>query len=251
MAQNRGYIHRNQNFQWLYKGATFPLSSQPYVIRVKISLRRHSLILCQHRTCITSTVGQLTWTSTIVTMQIQGLLTFVTVLVTSTFGHPLSEDAPTSSHLEPRGSCINGGTQACVTYFGSKGCQDPLGSYHPTCNGNCFQYDNFMSLEVKGSFLYSTKCTYYADNSCSEVLGDSGDVFGTQCLSASEKARSMKCYYDCWEAPLDGGYSKTKGGLLPKDGLSLNGRWQTACGRDGPNPASLWNILIWGFRCGT
>lgn len=43
---------------------------------------------------------------------------------------------------------ING---ECVQYWSNSDCQGgQIGSYKPTCGGNCFQYDAFYSLQASG-----------------------------------------------------------------------------------------------------
>ena len=137
-------------------------------------------------------------------MLIKPLLAILPLLASFTLAHPLNDDAAPQNttdtvRLEPRGSCVNGngGDGACVIYYGGKDCQEPLGSYHPTCNGNCFQYDNFQSLEISGSILAGTDCEYFSDDECGNSLGKSGNTRLTTCMSSDVKAKSMRCYYNC------------------------------------------------------
>ena len=131
-------------------------------------------------------------------MFLRHLLFLLLSLAPLSFTHPVETDSTlTVPRLERRGSCINGGTRACITYFGAQHCSNPLGSYYPTCNGNCFQYDSYKSLDIKGSLAYSTKCVMYSDIGCTKQIGDSGDVFNDMCLSPGQKAKSMKCYFNC------------------------------------------------------
>ena len=113
--------------------------------------------------------------------------------------HPRGEaDKELSTpRLEPRGFCIESGSRVCITYFGGDNCNDPLDSYSPTCNGNCFQYNLFQSLELKDSIFYSSKCLIYSDVDCNNQIGDSGDAFDTVYMNPRQSARSMKCYFNC------------------------------------------------------
>ena len=90
----------------------------------------------------------------------------------------------------------------CVRYFKGPNCyySKILGNYTPTCEGNCFQYDSFGSVEVTGYYPImggplGTDCIVYADRNCSEKLGDTGNVKDNKCLSAD--GQSMRCFYNC------------------------------------------------------
>lgn len=38
--------------------------------------------------------------------------------------------------------------QECVTYYGGGGCNNPVGSYRPTCEGNCFVAVRFLPPQL-------------------------------------------------------------------------------------------------------
>ena len=99
--------------------------------------------------------------------------------------------------LEARGSCANGGGE-CVTYYSGQNCQNPEGSYIPTCGGNCFQYSSFSSLYTVGrtTTFTGTDCVVYSDSNCQNEIADTGNHVPTECTSFST-ANSMKCYFDC------------------------------------------------------
>lgn len=47
----------------------------------------------------------------------------------------------------------------CVQYWSDSDCQGgqgsgEIGSYKPTCAGNCFQYDSFYSLKASGDSFF-------------------------------------------------------------------------------------------------
>ena len=119
------------------------------------------------------------------------------------FSHPtesLNEEASLLAErgiLQPRRSCDNAAGE-CVTYFADQNNQSPLGSYVPTCEGNCFQYSSFSSICTVGR-AYSftgTDCVIYSDNNCENQIADTGNHIATQCISFSQ-ANSMRCYFNC------------------------------------------------------
>jgi len=86
---------------------------------------------------------------------------------------------------------------ACVRFYGGAGCGGSgIGSYKPTCGGNCFQYDAFYSLRVSGDGTYGTNCEVFSDVNCQNSLGSTGNTRITKCVNYNP-ARSMKCYYRC------------------------------------------------------
>jgi hypothetical protein len=89
----------------------------------------------------------------------------------------------------------------CVTLYNSEDCNGPvIGSYKPTCEGNCFQYDNFGSVSVAGDGTYGTDCHVYSDINCQNQIGDSGNhvIGAAQCLRLGLHAgKSMKCFFRC------------------------------------------------------
>ena len=115
--------------------------------------------------------------------------------------------------------CQNSGGVAngeCVKFYGNSECKgSPIGSYKPTCGGNCFQYNSFGSVFVSGDGTYGTDCVLYADDNCSveqtvslrpgdiSVLTrvayqDTGNVVtGSGKCAAAPNAKSMKCFYRC------------------------------------------------------
>ena len=64
-------------------------------------------------------------------------------------------------------NCQNSGGVAngeCVKFYGNSECKgSPIGSYKPTCGGNCFQYDSFSSVYVSGDGFFGTDCVLYSD----------------------------------------------------------------------------------------
>lgn len=92
------------------------------------------------------------------------------------------------------------GTEECIAFYRGGGCESPglLGSYTPTCGGNCFQYNHFDSLSVKGNVLFGTDCHIYSDINCQNQIADTGnhksDV--AHCIDVPG-AQSMKCYFNC------------------------------------------------------
>ncbi|PTU22035.1 hypothetical protein P175DRAFT_0500890 [Aspergillus ochraceoroseus IBT 24754] len=99
--------------------------------------------------------------------------------------------------LQERGSCA-GGKGECVTYYGGANCDSPLGSFKPTCQGNCFQYSSFSSVRAIGSTIppLGTACTVYSDSNCQNEIADMKNSITSQCASFGQ-AQSMKCYYNC------------------------------------------------------
>lgn len=99
--------------------------------------------------------------------------------------------------LQARRSCDNAAGE-CVTYFSDQNFQSPLGSYVPTCDGNCFQYSSFSSLCTAGrAYTFTgTACSVYSDNNCQNKIADTGNHIATQCSSFSN-GNSMQCYFNC------------------------------------------------------
>ncbi|KAF3937620.1 hypothetical protein ABW19_dt0205679 [Dactylella cylindrospora] len=84
---------------------------------------------------------------------------------------------------------------ACVSFY--TGCGGlKLGSYKPTCEGNCFRYDSFGGIWAAGDGTYGTNCYVYSDVNCQNYVGQTGNqVFRSGCKAIPGK--SMKCYYRC------------------------------------------------------
>ncbi|EJF64338.1 hypothetical protein BD309DRAFT_979930 [Dichomitus squalens] len=99
-------------------------------------------------------------------------------------------------------NCQNSGGVAngeCVKFYSNDQCKgDPIGSFKPTCEGNCFQFDSFSSVFVSGDGTFGTDCTLYSDDNCSVEQTDTGNVVvgGGKC-AAAPNAKSMKCFYRC------------------------------------------------------
>ena len=73
--------------------------------------------------------------------------------------------------------CVTGASPAngeCVGFYLGGSCTGEIGSYKPTCSGNCFQYDSFNSLSVAGDGTYGTDCTAYSDDNCPKLVGKYG-----------------------------------------------------------------------------
>ena len=69
-----------------------------------------------------------------------------------------------AANCENTGGIANG---ECVKYYSNSQCKgDPIGSYKPTCEGNCFQYDSFSSVYVSGDGFFGTDCVLYSDYDC-------------------------------------------------------------------------------------
>jgi hypothetical protein len=87
----------------------------------------------------------------------------------------------------------------CVVYYSDGNCQNELGSYRPTCGGNCFQYQSYSSVNLFTDIGSGNQvdCTLYSDVNCQyELVNDAkSSQFGT-CTTANG-AQSMRCYYDC------------------------------------------------------
>ena len=119
-------------------------------------------------------------------------------------------------------NCQNSGGVAngeCVKYYSNDQCKgDVVGSYKPTCEGNCYQAP-FSSVFVSGDGTFGTDCVLYSDADCSIeqtvspafcrvnhelcVLTriddqDSGNVVvGAGKCASAPNAKSMKCFYRC------------------------------------------------------
>ncbi|KAJ7923636.1 hypothetical protein B0H13DRAFT_1979720 [Mycena leptocephala] len=103
-------------------------------------------------------------------------------------------------HLALSGNCRSGiGEDECVAYYQGNNCNGDveLGSYVPTCEGNCFQYSSFDSLQLSGT-THGVDCEVYSDSNCQNLILDTGNVGGdrSQCFN-TKGAQSMRCYYDC------------------------------------------------------
>jgi hypothetical protein len=83
----------------------------------------------------------------------------------------------------------------CVAYFADRGAEQShlLGSYEPTPNGNCFQYDSFESIEVWGDGILPIRGTVYSDINCSREIGTVGPTTGTAVFNGT--GRSMRFYF--------------------------------------------------------
>ena len=106
-----------------------------------------------------------------------------------------SEADDAASRLQARGSCDNAAGE-CVTYYSDQAHTNPLGSYVPTCKGNCFQYSSFQSLRTEGALAKGTDCAVYSDSNCQNKIADTGNHIAVQYTSFSS-ANSMQCYYNC------------------------------------------------------
>ncbi|KAJ7349752.1 hypothetical protein DFH08DRAFT_696425 [Mycena albidolilacea] len=87
----------------------------------------------------------------------------------------------------------------CVMYNGGSCSQGAkLGSYRPTCTGNCFQYSTFYSITPEGDGTYGTDCVVYSDSNCQHEIADTGNqISGGPCFDIPQGGNSMKCYYRC------------------------------------------------------
>ncbi|KAJ7169298.1 hypothetical protein C8R43DRAFT_876099 [Mycena crocata] len=86
----------------------------------------------------------------------------------------------------------------CVEYFHQADCSlgDRIGQFLPTCEGNCFQFSSFDSVQVSGNIGKGTDCHIYSDTNCQNQIADSGNVVFSSCVNAGG-AQSMKCFFDC------------------------------------------------------
>ncbi|KAJ7467504.1 hypothetical protein FB451DRAFT_1137342 [Mycena latifolia] len=88
----------------------------------------------------------------------------------------------------------------CVSLHRGSGCSGSrisyLADYVPTCQGNCYQYDSFDSVEVSGSWIRGTTCHIYSDRNCQDQITNTGNVFFDKCAN-TPGAKSMKCYFNC------------------------------------------------------
>ncbi|KAF7366192.1 hypothetical protein MVEN_00496300 [Mycena venus] len=113
--------------------------------------------------------------------------TIATTVITLLFSMPLS-------HAK---SCL---TPPCVSLHRGSGCSGSgsafLADYVPTCQGNCYQFDSFDSVEVSGSWIRGTDCHIYSDINCQHEVKNSGNVFFDSCVN-TPGAKSMKCYFNC------------------------------------------------------
>ncbi|KAJ6535421.1 hypothetical protein B0H19DRAFT_963463 [Mycena capillaripes] len=105
------------------------------------------------------------------------------------------------AHLTIAKDCSNSiGQEECVSYFRGSDCQGAaeLGSFTPTCAGNCFQFSSFDSVGVVGNDLFGTDCHIFSDPNCQNQIADSGNHVssGRQCVNA-QGAQSMQCFFNC------------------------------------------------------
>ncbi|KAF2455246.1 hypothetical protein BDY21DRAFT_350258 [Lineolata rhizophorae] len=110
---------------------------------------------------------------------------------------PVAEVDAAAAALEERDSCSNGAGQ-CVTYYSDSDCSTALGSFKPTCEGNCFQFASFSSLGTAGTLLppAGTDCEVFSDDNCQSKIADTGNHIPSECTGFST-ARSMRCFYNC------------------------------------------------------
>jgi hypothetical protein len=103
-------------------------------------------------------------------------------------------------HLVLSGNCRSGiSDDECVAYYGGIDCQgdEEIGSYVPTCEGNCFQYSSFGSLQLSGN-IHGVDCEVYSDSNCQNLILNTGNIGGgiSECFNTNG-AQSMICYYNC------------------------------------------------------
>ncbi|KAJ7226599.1 hypothetical protein C8J57DRAFT_1585400 [Mycena rebaudengoi] len=86
----------------------------------------------------------------------------------------------------------------CVSLHRGDNCQASglLTDFVPTCEGNCFQFDSFDSVLVRGSGFKGTDCHIFSDINCQNEIVDSGNEEREHCESAPG-AQSMRCFFDC------------------------------------------------------
>jgi hypothetical protein len=86
----------------------------------------------------------------------------------------------------------------CVYYYASS-CDDSnaLGSYKPTCEGNCFRYSSFSAIGVSGDKWKGTNCVAFSDDNCQNAIGSTGNELDTSCTDFNKQANSMQCYFGC------------------------------------------------------
>ncbi|KAF3111038.1 hypothetical protein TWF569_007745 [Orbilia oligospora] len=91
-----------------------------------------------------------------------------------------------------------GGANQCVKFWTGSGCSGNAISYKPTCNGNCYQYDNVRSIQVRGNDVQGTNCVLYSDSRCQGYIGETGNKRGDGgCYVPPVPAYSMKCWFGC------------------------------------------------------
>ncbi|KAI9653453.1 MAG: hypothetical protein M1831_006001 [Alyxoria varia] len=147
-----------------------------------------------YNSIIESTNSRASASATQDNMRIQTVLLTAVYFLITTSAHPTEE---TTNLLEKRQSCTSN-LQPCVRYYGGGGCTTEIGNYVPTCAGNCFQYDAFTGLKVKGGGAggKGTDCQVFSDINCQNQLYRTGNqVSQTGCFGGL--AKSMKCYYNC------------------------------------------------------
>jgi hypothetical protein len=91
----------------------------------------------------------------------------------------------------------------CVRTYWKTNYSDEGVEYPPWCNNNCYVYDDFKSVEIKG-ILYgapNTDCIFYYDTGCRNAIpGHTHDEEGIQGARVSfggPTAKAIKCFYDC------------------------------------------------------
>ncbi|KAJ7586186.1 hypothetical protein C8J56DRAFT_788019 [Mycena floridula] len=100
-------------------------------------------------------------------------------------------------HTVLSGDC-SGAEGECVHYYCGADCDAPgeLGSYVPTCEGNCFQFNSFDSLFVRGNGILGTDCVFYSYINCQNEILDTGNEINGKCVN-SPGAQSQRCFYNC------------------------------------------------------
>ncbi|KAJ7756228.1 hypothetical protein B0H16DRAFT_695394 [Mycena metata] len=90
------------------------------------------------------------------------------------------------------------GTDACVELHRGADCSvdETLVSFIPSCGGGCYQYSNFDSVEVGGTFLFGTDCHVYSDFNCQDEILDTGNILTEKCVN-TPGAQSLRCFFAC------------------------------------------------------
>lgn len=110
--------------------------------------------------------------------------------------------------LDKRAACT--GTKGlangqCVTFYAqtSSACHSAyeIGSYKPTCAGNCYVYENFYAIFANGDGTYGTNCQVFSDTGCKNYMTETGNqILGSgscKATGADRPWKSMKCFYRC------------------------------------------------------
>jgi hypothetical protein len=96
------------------------------------------------------------------------------------------------------GSAAGTANGECVGFYSGGSCTGELGSFQPTCEGNCFQFSSFNSLSVAGDGTFGTDCEVFSDTNCQTSMGDTGNqVVGPEKCLSFPGAQSMQCFYRC------------------------------------------------------